>query len=61
MPTLERWSPRRAIVSFLDDKQRRTRATTEKAKEASYFKGIFDVPDKNAETNDEQTLKHKKF
>ncbi len=40
MPPLEKWEPRSAVLSWLNDKNRRERETT-KAKQQAWFKGIF--------------------
>lgn len=45
MPALDEWSPKNAIILWLNDKDRRMQpndATTEKTRQQVWFKGIFD-------------------
>ncbi|KAF0757554.1 Uncharacterized protein FWK35_00006906, partial [Aphis craccivora] len=62
MPSLTKLDPRSAVQLWINKKDRRVK-DTHKAKEQTWFKGIFEEADKKTTVNEEEnkTKKIKKF
>ena len=58
MPCLEQWNPRKAIVTFLNAKDRREHKDLIKRKTAqkqSYYKGVFTLADESSSDEEDDS------